>query len=87
MHPNDSEQPEIGLPAEAIFEALLEEQTPVPFERPVAAPSATPPAPAPAAAAPDVPVPAHAALLKGPAAALARNMDASLSIPTATTFR
>jgi pyruvate/2-oxoglutarate dehydrogenase complex dihydrolipoamide acyltransferase (E2) component len=26
-------------------------------------------------------------LLKGPAAALARNMDASLSIPTATTFR
>ncbi|MBL0179662.1 MAG: multifunctional oxoglutarate decarboxylase/oxoglutarate dehydrogenase thiamine pyrophosphate-binding subunit/dihydrolipoyllysine-residue succinyltransferase subunit [Gemmatimonadetes bacterium] len=86
MHPNDSEQPEVGLPAEAIFEALLEEQTPVPFERPAAAPSATAPTAA-AAAAPDVPVPAHAVQLKGPAAALARNMDASLAIPTATTFR
>lgn len=86
MHPNDSEQPEIGLPAEAIFEALLEAQTPVPFERPAAVPSATAPAATPSAA-PDVPVPAHAVQLKGPAAALARNMDASLAIPTATTFR
>jgi 2-oxoglutarate decarboxylase len=87
VHPIDSEQPEFGPPAEAIFEALLDEQSPVPFERPAAAPSATSPAPAPTPAAPEVPVPAHAVLLKGPAAALARNMDASLSIPTATTFR
>jgi 2-oxoglutarate dehydrogenase E1 component len=87
VHPNDSEQPEFGPPAEAIFEALLDEQSPVPFERPAAAPSATSPAPAAAPAAPEVPVPAHAVALKGPAAALARNMDASLAIPTATTFR
>jgi 2-oxoglutarate dehydrogenase E1 component len=75
---------------EAVFAAQLEAQSPVPFEQPAAssAAGATPPAGAPApAAAPEVPLPAHAVQLKGPANALARNMDASLAIPTATTFR
>jgi len=82
------ETPEIALPAEAVYAALLETQAPVPFERPsgngtaAAAQAATPATPT------DLPpLPAHAVLLKGPAAALARNMDASLEIPTATTYR
>ncbi|MDX2193188.1 MAG: multifunctional oxoglutarate decarboxylase/oxoglutarate dehydrogenase thiamine pyrophosphate-binding subunit/dihydrolipoyllysine-residue succinyltransferase subunit, partial [Gemmatimonadales bacterium] len=48
------------------------------------------PAHAPAAAtpaAPPAPPPAGGILLKGPAARLAQNMDASLAVPTATTFR
>jgi 2-oxoglutarate dehydrogenase E1 component len=73
---------------EAVFAAQLEAQSPVPFEQPAKADAAAPPAAAPApAAAPEVPLPAHAVQLKGPANALARNMDASLAIPTATTFR
>jgi 2-oxoglutarate dehydrogenase E1 component len=74
---------------EAVFAAQLEAQSPVPFEQPAPQASAGPPSPnAPAPApAPEVPLPAHAVQLKGPANALARNMDASLAIPTATTFR
>jgi 2-oxoglutarate dehydrogenase E1 component len=60
----------------------------------VAAPSA-PPATAPTAAAngatkppsPAVDLPAGAVLLKGPAAGLVKNMNESLTVPTATTFR
>ncbi len=80
--------PEIALPAEAVYAALLESQSPVPFERP---PAGNGSAPAPTAAAGPAaelpPPPANAVLLKGPAGALARNMDASLEIPTATTYR
>ncbi len=82
---NDDEIP-VALPAEAIFEAAIENQAPVPFERTSGSETAAPAA-APAEAAPVAPPPANAVLLKGPAAALARNMDASLAIPTATTFR
>ncbi len=86
VHLNDDEQPEIPLPAEAIYAALLETQAPVPFERPAASNGSAPPAASPPPSdAP--PLPANAVLLKGPAAALSRNMDASLAIPTATTFR
>jgi 2-oxoglutarate dehydrogenase E1 component len=78
----------IPLPAEAVYQAAIEGQTPVPFERPATDPAPTvaggAQAPAPAAAPL---LPANAVALKGPAAALARNMDASLAIPTATTFR
>ncbi len=49
---------------------------------PAAAPASTPPA---AAAEPRLPE--GATPIKGPAAALARNMTASLAIPTATSFR
>ena len=87
MQPSDSELPDVALPMEAVFAAQLDAQSPVPFEQPAgpaATPSAAPPAPA---AAPEAPLPAHAVQLKGPANALARNMDASLAIPTATTFR
>ncbi|HEX5004210.1 MAG TPA: multifunctional oxoglutarate decarboxylase/oxoglutarate dehydrogenase thiamine pyrophosphate-binding subunit/dihydrolipoyllysine-residue succinyltransferase subunit [Gemmatimonadales bacterium] len=64
-------------------------------ETPVAAPAAEPPAAAgngtsPAAPAPapaDAPPPPNAVPLKGPAARLVANMNESLSVPTATTFR
>jgi 2-oxoglutarate dehydrogenase E1 component len=46
-----------------------------------------PAAPAPAAPAPAAPAPAGAQLIRGGAAALARYMDESRSIPTATSFR
>ncbi|HPF60964.1 MAG TPA: multifunctional oxoglutarate decarboxylase/oxoglutarate dehydrogenase thiamine pyrophosphate-binding subunit/dihydrolipoyllysine-residue succinyltransferase subunit [Gemmatimonadales bacterium] len=82
----DDDLPPIPLPAEAMYAALLETQAPVPFERRDAAPDAPSPASEPARPA-EPPPPANAVLLKGPAAALARNMDASLAIPTATTFR
>ncbi len=90
--PHDDELPEIPLPAEAIYAALLESQSPVPFERPASNGAGTDgPAPAapptPEAAATEPPPPANAVLLKGPAGALARNMEASLALPTATTFR
>jgi 2-oxoglutarate dehydrogenase E1 component len=87
--PADSEQPAVAIPAEAMYEALLAEQTPVPFEAgnsPAAAPQAAT-TPATSAAAPVVPVPATAVQLKGPALKLAQNMEASLSLPVATTFR
>ncbi len=84
MVPADSEFPEVALPAEAMYEALLAEQSQVPIEPRAAAPpasaSATP-------AAPTVTVPAGAVLLKGPALKLAQNMEASLALPVATTFR
>ncbi|HRP07906.1 MAG TPA: multifunctional oxoglutarate decarboxylase/oxoglutarate dehydrogenase thiamine pyrophosphate-binding subunit/dihydrolipoyllysine-residue succinyltransferase subunit [Gemmatimonadales bacterium] len=89
MSSNDDFLPESPVPAEAVYAALLAAQSPVPFERPEAersAPADSPAAPsAPAVELP--PPPANAVLLKGPAGALARNMDASLSIPTATTYR
>jgi 2-oxoglutarate dehydrogenase E1 component len=82
----NDDQPAIALPAEAVYAALLETQAPVPFER--TSGNGTAPAAAPAVPAAAVtPLPANAVALKGPAAALARNMDASLAIPTATTFR
>ena len=82
----NDEQPAIALPAEAVYAALLETQAPVPFERTSSNGNAAA-APVAAAPAPAAPLPANAVALKGPAAALARNMDASLAIPTATTFR
>ena len=88
MGPAESESPEIALPAEAMYEALLAEQTPVPFE--VASEQPKPSGPATATlpqSAPMVPVPANAVQLKGPALKLAQNMDASLALPVATTFR
>jgi 2-oxoglutarate decarboxylase len=39
------------------------------------------------AAEPAIPLPAGASILRGPAARLARNMTASLAVPTATSFR
>ena len=84
----NDDQPAIALPAEALYAALLETQAPVPFERTSSNGSSAPAAStAPAAQAPAAPLPANAVALKGPAGALARNMDASLAIPTATTFR
>ena len=86
MVPAESEQPEVALPAEAMYEALLAEQSHVPFES-----STVPPAPAAdrpvAAVSPSVAVPPTAVLVKGPALKLAQNMDASLALPVATTFR
>src|SRR6185503_8368473 len=52
--------------------------------------SAAPPSPDAPAAAADAPTPAlpdGATPLRGPAARLARNMTASLAVPTATSFR
>jgi 2-oxoglutarate decarboxylase len=84
----NDDQPAIALPAEALYAALLETQAPVPFERTSSNGSGAPAAGAQAATpAPAAPLPANAVALKGPAGALARNMDASLAIPTATTFR
>jgi 2-oxoglutarate decarboxylase len=83
---SNDDQPATALPAEALYAALLETQAPVPFER-ASSNGATAPTPAAPVAAPATPLPANAVALKGPAAALARNMDASLAIPTATTFR
>ena len=85
--PVDPEQPEIAVPAEAMYEALLEEQMPVPYEAKTAPPARIAdagPMNAPAATAT---VPPNAVLLKGPALKLAQNMDASVAIPVATTFR
>ena len=59
------------------------------FEPAIAPPDATPP-PAPEAPPPQEappPLPVGATPLKGPAARLARNMTASLAVPTATSFR
>ena len=87
---HDDELPATPLPAEAIFAALVETQAPVPFERSAGNGTPAPAEPAPARdqkPVDDTPLPANAVPLKGPAAALARNMDASLAIPTATTFR
>ncbi len=69
-----------------MYAALLEEQSQVPLEAGKAG------AGQPATASPDSPgpatqVPANAVLLKGPALRLAQNMEASLAIPTATSFR
>jgi 2-oxoglutarate decarboxylase len=87
--PAESEQPEIALPAEAMYEALLAEQAPVPFEAPATlnGPGGELPVAAGAASHPAVPVPPNAVQLKGPALKLAQNMDASLGLPVATTFR
>jgi 2-oxoglutarate decarboxylase len=85
--PVDPAQPEIGIPAEAMYEALLDEQAPVPFEATTAPASRAGDAGMTHAASPAVAVPANAVLLKGPALKLAQNMDASLAIPVATTFR
>jgi 2-oxoglutarate decarboxylase len=81
----EDEQQATPLPAEAMYQALLEAQAPVPLEGPAAGTPAPAVAQPPAAA--EKPLPSNAVQLKGPAAALARNMDASLEIPTATTFR
>ncbi|HEY4101182.1 MAG TPA: multifunctional oxoglutarate decarboxylase/oxoglutarate dehydrogenase thiamine pyrophosphate-binding subunit/dihydrolipoyllysine-residue succinyltransferase subunit [Gemmatimonadales bacterium] len=87
--PVDPELPDVAVPAELMYQALLEEQAPVPFEsRRVSGPAVSAPNDAPAAApTPTVPVPANAVQLKGPALKLAQNMEASLALPVATTFR
>lgn len=55
---------------------------------PAAAATKAPPAATPAAAAkPAAEVPEGAALMKGPDGGLVRNMNASLTVPTATTIR
>ncbi|MGH7593616.1 MAG: multifunctional oxoglutarate decarboxylase/oxoglutarate dehydrogenase thiamine pyrophosphate-binding subunit/dihydrolipoyllysine-residue succinyltransferase subunit [Gemmatimonadales bacterium] len=87
MVPADPEHADITIPAEAMYQALLEEQMPVPYEsRPTARPEAgdagTTLAPVPGPV-----VPPNAILLKGPPLKLAQNMDASLGLPVATTFR
>ena len=88
MSPNEPEQPEFSIPAEAIFTALLESQASVPVQTPSRGSESAPTPGAPPAAPPAaVPVPADAVRLKGPALKLAQNMEASLSLPTATTFR
>ena len=87
MSPTESEQPTVGLPAEAMYAALLEEQSGVPFETGKAPISGQSAAATPDSPAPPVQVPANAVLLKGPALKLAQNMEASLAIPTATSFR
>lgn len=86
---NETEE-SIALPAEAMYQAMLDAETPVPFERPStpAGPAPAVASAAPAAVTPAEPaLPANAVALKGPAGALARNMEASLTLPTATTFR
>lgn len=87
MVPDDPELPAVALPAEAMYEALLEEQAPVPYESRNAPPARAGDGANGAAPAPTVAVPSNAVLLKGPALKLAQNMDASLAIPVATTFR
>ena len=90
MSPNEAEQPEFAIPAEAIFTALLESQSSVPFQPATngSGPAAATGAPvASAQVAPAVTVPGNAVQLKGPALKLAQNMEASLGLPTATTFR
>ncbi|PKL94113.1 MAG: DNA integrity scanning protein DisA, partial [Gemmatimonadetes bacterium HGW-Gemmatimonadetes-1] len=92
LHSTDSELPDVALPMEAVFQAVLDAQYQVPFEQSATNGAAAPSTPAgavsaTAGAAPVVSLPANAVQLKGPANALARNMDASLAIPTATTFR
>lgn len=94
LHSTDSELPDVALPMEAVFQAVLDAQYQVPFEQsatngvaPPSTPAAAGAVSATAGAAPVVSLPANAVQLKGPANALARNMDASLAIPTATTFR
>ncbi|MBA2292722.1 MAG: multifunctional oxoglutarate decarboxylase/oxoglutarate dehydrogenase thiamine pyrophosphate-binding subunit/dihydrolipoyllysine-residue succinyltransferase subunit [Gemmatimonadales bacterium] len=82
----DPEQPEFGIPAEAVYTALLEAQSAVPFEAVPATNGSGPAAVAPPSP-PAPPVPEGAVQLKGPPLRLAQNMDASLSMPTATTFR
>jgi len=84
--PADSEFPEVALPAEAMYEAFLAEQSQVPVESKAAASAPAASASAPLAS-PIVSVPASAVLLKGPALKLAQNMEASLALPVATTFR
>lgn len=86
LHSIDPELPDVALPMEAVFEAVLDAQYQVPFEQSATNGNGAKPS-APAPATPEVPLPANAVQLKGPANALARNMDASLAIPTATTFR
>ncbi|MGH7582504.1 MAG: multifunctional oxoglutarate decarboxylase/oxoglutarate dehydrogenase thiamine pyrophosphate-binding subunit/dihydrolipoyllysine-residue succinyltransferase subunit [Gemmatimonadales bacterium] len=81
MIPEDFDQPEFGLPAEAMYQALLSEQAPVPFQPARGEPEAAGAAPRPA------PLPDGAVELKGPPLKLAQNMEASLGIPVATTFR
>jgi 2-oxoglutarate dehydrogenase E1 component len=78
--PAESDAPETAIPAEAMYQALLDEQASVPFETAGAAASTTA-APAPAA------LPGNALQLKGPALRLAQNMEASLELPVATTLR
>jgi 2-oxoglutarate decarboxylase len=84
---DDPELPAVALPAEELYAALLEEQAPVRFETTSTSNAPAAASAAPGAAAPVMPVPSNAVLLKGPPLKLAQNMDASLAIPVATTFR
>jgi len=83
---NETEEA-VAIPAEAMYQAQLDAQAPVTFEQPAKADAVAPAAVAAPATKVEPPLPPNAVELKGAAAALARNMDASLSIPTATTFR
>ncbi len=78
--PAESDAPDVAIPAEAMYQALLDEQTSVPFESTPAAATAT-------TSAAQAPLPANAVQLKGPALRLAQNMEASLELPVATTVR
>src|SRR6266542_4904106 len=80
-------EPAIAPPAEAASaEAVVEAgRAAAPAAPAPPAPAAPAEAPAPRAEAPALP--AGATPLRGPAARLARNMTASLAVPTATSFR
>ncbi len=85
MASNEPETPDVALPAEAMYAAMLEAQSPVPVESKPAPQGhgGTPAAPS----TPAPPVPDRAIALSGPALRLAQNMNASLAIPVATTVR
>jgi 2-oxoglutarate dehydrogenase E1 component len=76
-----TETPDVALPAETMFEAMLEAQSPVPVA------GSGRPAAADAQSAAAKPLPAEAVALQGPALRLAQNMNASLALPVATSFR
>jgi 2-oxoglutarate dehydrogenase E1 component len=75
-----------GQGAAAPAPSAAEATAPAPSAEPQ--PATTPqPAAEPAEQAPELPLPDGAAPIRGPAASLARNMGASLAVPTATSFR
>lgn len=85
MQPLESESTTVGIPAEAIYQAFLAEQNPVPYET-GAAPGVVQ-TPAQSTPTPPARIPPGAVLLKGPHLRLAQNMEASLEIPVATSYR
>jgi 2-oxoglutarate dehydrogenase E1 component len=94
--PSDTATAEPGTAAPAATEAAVRTATPIqetPAPKPAPAPAPRTPTPAPAAAAPTAAAPAGAVPgaetvpLKGAAARVVSNMEASLALPTATSVR